>query len=487
MSVSSNRKSVSFKAQARTIDHLGKGQIADAPTAVSELWKNSYDAYARDVALHLFDGKIKCGVIADNGCGMSFQQLSDNWLTIGTASKSKKKLLPEKDRFGLDDRSTQGEKGIGRLSTAFLAPVTLIVTKKINDSYSAALIDWRLFENTYLGLHDIKVPLEEFEDPALLPDVCTYLQQEMLNNLALSPATAEEEFIRGAWQKFSQDEKELFEKYGKNKAGSSFLTTEDKVQKLCNEFSFKGAYVDSWQPILDKVAELDGQSHGTALFLIDLNRDLSLLTNRQDLNRESSEYQEIKRDLVDTLRAIVDPFTREDNEQKIEFRYEIAACDEKGWAEGQRTTILDYRDVFDFTELQKLEHKVIGQIDEKGWFRGTVTAFGVEEKNVMIPCRSPGMEAITKAGPFDIQIGTFEQVLSSSTHSPIEHDFFLEQANKYSGLMIFRDGLRVLPYGRIDNDFFEIEERRAKHAGRHFFSARRLFGKIDWIKEITKT
>ena len=40
MTSQSNRKSVSFKAQARTIDHLGKGQIADAPTAVSELWKN---------------------------------------------------------------------------------------------------------------------------------------------------------------------------------------------------------------------------------------------------------------------------------------------------------------------------------------------------------------------------------------------------------------------------------------------------------------
>lgn len=37
------KRSVSFKAQARTIDHLGKGQIADAPTAVSELWKKEVD------------------------------------------------------------------------------------------------------------------------------------------------------------------------------------------------------------------------------------------------------------------------------------------------------------------------------------------------------------------------------------------------------------------------------------------------------------
>jgi len=35
---------VSFRARARTVDHLGREQIADCPTAVSGLWKNAYDA-----------------------------------------------------------------------------------------------------------------------------------------------------------------------------------------------------------------------------------------------------------------------------------------------------------------------------------------------------------------------------------------------------------------------------------------------------------
>lgn len=47
---------VAFKTRARTIDHLGRGQIADAPTAVSELWKNAWDAYATQVSLNIFDG-----------------------------------------------------------------------------------------------------------------------------------------------------------------------------------------------------------------------------------------------------------------------------------------------------------------------------------------------------------------------------------------------------------------------------------------------
>jgi signal transduction histidine kinase len=44
--------------------------------------------------------------------------------------------------------------------------------------------------------------------------------------------------------------------------------------------------------------------------------------------------------------------------------------------------------------------------------------------------------------------------------------------------MIFRDGLRVLPYGRTDNDFFEIESRRSMHAGREFWNHRQMFGRL---------
>jgi len=43
-----------------------------------------------------------------------------------------------------------------------------------------------------------------------------------------------------------------------------------------------------------------------------------------------------------------------------------------------------------------------------------------------------------------------------------------EQAERYVGLMIYRDGLRIIPYGWEDNDFFEIEKRCSQHAGREF-------------------
>ncbi|PTP82379.1 histidine kinase [Vibrio splendidus] len=497
MTQNSTRKSVSFKAQARTIDHLGKGQIADAPTAISELWKNSYDAYARDVALHLFDGDIKCGAIIDNGCGMTYEQLSDSWLTIGTASKTKKKLLPEEDRFGLADRFTQGEKGIGRLSTAFLAPVTLIVTKKANTQYSAALIDWRLFENTYLGLHDIKVPMQEFSDLDYLTEVCKGFQTEMLRNLALEPQTEDEKILRRMWQRFTEDELEAFQLRHNPKDSDVFISTEDKVSILCEQLEFDKNCVHTWKALLDKTENNGEGKHGTALFLIDLNRDLSLLTNRGDVSRESEEYKAIKKDVVDTLHAFVDPYKEQventdfpdldDNALNFpavcwvreEFNYSIIPFERDGSEAKTVGTIVDGNDVFGNKEFKSLEHQVIGEIDEKGWFRGDVIAFGELYKDIIFPCRTPSMEEVTKAGAFDIRLGTFEFEFSKSTHSRDDYDTLKSLVEKHSGLMVFRDGLRVLPYGRPDNDFFEIEENRSKNAGRYYWASRRLFGHIS--------
>lgn len=468
------RNSIAFKARARTIDHLGKGQIADAPTAVSELWKNSYDAYSRDVALHLFDGPIKCGALIDNGCGMTYEQLMESWLVIGTESKSKKKLLPEEDRFGLKERYTQGEKGIGRLSTAFLAPVTLLVTKKMNTNYSVALIDWRLFENTYLSLNDIKVPMVEISDLSTLPDVCSSLQKDLLENLALEPdeANFEQVMVRKSWERFSADERDAFDNREHPSGDDVFISTENKFFDFCNNFNFIYEYTQTWQKLLDKVKKKDGDEHGTVLFLLDLDRDLSVLTNAGDLSAADDELQAIKKEVSDTLRAFVDPYDR----KNLDFNYEIVTVDTNNIINEE--PVVNQDDVFDYAAFENLEHKVEGIIDEKGWFRGNVRAFGIDYSDIVLPPNVRISSSSTNMGPIEIKLGTFELEVSKTTHSDKEHAALIQQADKYSALMVFRDGLRVLPYGRTDSDFFDIEMRRSKNAGRYYWSNRRLFGEI---------
>jgi hypothetical protein len=81
----------------------------------------------------------------------------------------------------------------------------------------------------------------------------------------------------------------------------------------------------------------------------------------------------------------------------------------------------------------------------------------------------------TGVGSFKLQMGSFEYSTQLSSLDINEIDVLDTKARKYSGLLIFRDNLRVLPYGRVDNDFFRIEERRSFHAGRYYWSNRRIF------------
>lgn len=50
------------------------------------------------------------------------------------------------------------------------------------------------------------------------------------------------------------------------------------------------------------------------------------------------------------------------------------------------------------------------------------------------------------------------------------------------GLYVFRDGLRILPYGEPGNDFLKMEERRSKGITYYLFSHRRMYGYMEISK-----
>ena len=214
--------SAAFQTRARAIDHLGRGQIADTPTAVSELWKNSYDAYARNVALHIFDGVPPLAGIYDDGCGMSLSDLQEKWLVVGTESKVGKNVPPE-EMFGLSPRVRLGEKGIGRLSAAFLSPVTLIVTKKIRRPYAALLVDWRFFENPFLLISDVHFPLAEFGGLDEFPGIINRLTEGMKSNLADADVRT-----RDAWERFAELER---------RKSPEETTTEERILAVPSDLS----------------------------------------------------------------------------------------------------------------------------------------------------------------------------------------------------------------------------------------------------------
>jgi len=74
-----------FRAKARAVELLGKGQIADLPTAISELWKNGYDAYGDNLEAFLYLNGYNGSdqpyfVISDDGKGMTRDDILNKWL-----------------------------------------------------------------------------------------------------------------------------------------------------------------------------------------------------------------------------------------------------------------------------------------------------------------------------------------------------------------------------------------------------------------------
>jgi signal transduction histidine kinase len=60
-----------------------------------------------------------------------------------------------------------------------------------------------------------------------------------------------------------------------------------------------------------------------------------------------------------------------------------------------------------------------------------------------------------------------------------QHGQMYDKLNRLGGLYIYRDGIRVLPYGNSDYDFLNIEQRRTLAAKDWFFSYRRMIGWVD--------
>lgn len=460
--------SVAFQTKARTVDHLGREQIADTPTAISELWKNAFDAYARNVALDIFSGSEPVAVVSDDGHGMNREEFINRWLVVGTESKATTERTPTADRNGLYVRPRQGQKGIGRLSCANLGPVLLLVSKRRNNPFVAALVDWRLFENPFLNLSDIYIPVVEFETKEELLPQLPSLVNGLAQNLSDREDMRRASRLEAAWESYDA----LFESEHAAGVSNKLRAPSVELRATISELNFEPRHLSRW-PVWAGDSE-----HGTALLVSQINYDLKVLLETQIAD---SSARATKDRFFETLSSFVDPFVdlldREARGVDIEFAYSVQA-----WHGDIPEVIVGSQKQFDRRLLEGLEHQIFGTINSEGVFTGRVKAFG---QWVDGPCRiEPPQDLVisrradTEVGPVDLYIASMEFVSANTTLPRPEFERYLELAERYSGFMMFRDGLRVLPYGRTDNDFFEIESRRSKNAGREFWNHRQMFGRL---------
>ncbi|MGG2044230.1 ATP-binding protein [Burkholderia gladioli] len=148
---------------------LGRELITDDQVAIFELVKNSFDAGADSVQLYFGDDMI---VIADNGSGMSYEDLTGKWLFVAYSSKRNDRSMDDFRNIAAERRHYAGSKGIGRFSSDRLGEEIVLQSRPRGRAKAVhrLIVNWELFEKDAKE-HFEKVPVSYAEQDAFqLPD-----------------------------------------------------------------------------------------------------------------------------------------------------------------------------------------------------------------------------------------------------------------------------------------------------------------------------
>ena len=155
-------KTYNVKASSHIITLLGDELIGSNSLALFELVKNSYDADASYVKIR-FENILSTNskiIIEDDGIGMTVDVLSKAWLTVGTDYKRQ-----EVKQSRLKQRTSLGNKGVGRLAVHRLANNILLETQAIGDMTGSKLcINWNELIDSSDYIEGMKVNIEQNVD-----------------------------------------------------------------------------------------------------------------------------------------------------------------------------------------------------------------------------------------------------------------------------------------------------------------------------------
>lgn len=434
-----------FRTKARAVDLLGKGQIADLPTAITELWKNGYDAYADNLKADLYkegyNGLSKSYfVISDDGKGMSGTDVLDKWLVLGTDSKSRAELEEEsEDTLWKRPRIKAGEKGIGRLSVAYLGNPMLMLTKKFGYPLQAVYFDWRLLENYNLFLDDIIIPIRSVEKIESLNVDFPELKKMFLSNFD---------------KKTDSENKPIWE-------GKQIELKSDIISETEN------AVLE--EPILNSILSFFGSddAHGTMFLVFNPINQIIELSEKDEDKIDEGNF------VTSSLIGFTNPF--KETSIKVETVFNIHNDSET------YDLLTKQGNFFDKTDFDLADVYIKGNFDGNGTFDGILRIF---DKTIDYNYTNPRKkDKRSFYGKIPIELGYSQGVENSSNLSETQFAKISTKVKEYGGLYVFRDDFRVLPYGRENADFLNFELRRSKRAGTFYFSYRRMYGYLDLTRE----
>ena len=168
--MSQSPEDLSFSIDSRLLEELGENLVTRNHVAVAELIKNAYDADATWVELQFINARQENGGgrreirIKDNGVGMTYDEIDENWMRIGTTDKIRN---PQTEKYG---REKTGNKGIGRFSCRRLGyrlELTSIAEDPDSDQYIKSHVEfpWNEFaRNTDVDEIPVDSEVEYLDD-----------------------------------------------------------------------------------------------------------------------------------------------------------------------------------------------------------------------------------------------------------------------------------------------------------------------------------
>ncbi|MGU3495099.1 ATP-binding protein [Xanthobacteraceae bacterium A53D] len=426
-----------MRVRARAVDMLGRQQIAGIPTAIHELFKNAHDAYADRVRVDYIHS-LDLFVLRDNGIGMTRDDLERKWLTLGTESKVGQNDPGAEIWTGPDRRprrATLGEKGIGRLAIAVIGPQVLVYSRAVRPdglrSPVCALVNWSLFEQPGIDIDQVEVPIIDLKgfvpptpaDVAGLVAACHRNLAELGD--AITPTALER--IAAELDAFDVD--------------------------LATVFSGLGGM------------GLDAE-HGTHFLIKPTSPELGLDLAMGELVQDAAAP--LQRFLLGFGNTMHGP----------EKAPPIVAEFFEHRRDGSVEDLIGPYAFFTPEEFASADHHVSGSFDEFGTFVGKVRIYDQVEHEYRLAAPA-GFSGRTDTGPFDLTFA-YVQGAQRDTRMPLdEWKRLISKLDSIGGLYIYRDLVRILPYGNSDVDWLNIERRRTLQAAEAFFSYRRLFGDVS--------
>lgn len=408
---------------------LGRQQIASLSTALSELFKNSHDAYATEAQADLYRAQNILTVV-DNGIGMDSETFKQTWLTIATESKLNRQAIQRPKN--LPERRQLGEKGIGRFAIGALGSQVLVISKRLEYPAIAALVNWKLFELPLINLEDVPVGLLELRSTIPSADELSMLKAPFFDAVR---------------------------KFHKLDTSKQWKRRLDDVLDLLEQIP---------EAPYDIVAELSPvRESGTQFIITPVSEDLS-----SELETRSWGGSLLNR----TLQGFTDVWLH--NSSAPEFSVDFV---EHPLHSGPQS-LLAADDFFEARDFEIADHYVEGRFDEYGTFSGRIRIFDTEPVTVEI-LRPKTVRREPGCGPFSFELGVIQGLAKETRLEPESYTRMKQRLRQFGGVYVYMDGIRVQPYGRPDVDYLELEERRTRGAGYYYFSYRNMFGAVTLTSE----